>query len=124
MIRPLFVYCLAATPLSLAGQAVTPSPPVFTHADTIRGSNTPERAWWDAAFYDLHVRVSSTDSSIAGYNAITYRVLKPAREMQIDLQMPLVVDSMVQDGAKLTARRDSNAFYVRLVAPQTIGSTQ
>jgi aminopeptidase N len=102
-------------------QAVPPKPPVFTHADTIRGSNTPERAWWDAAFYDLHVKVNPADSSIAGYNAITYRVLKPAREMQIDLQMPLVIDSVVQDGTELSARRDGNAIFIRLITPQSIG---
>jgi hypothetical protein len=115
---------LFLTPVVAAAQADTTKPPVFTHADTIRGSNTPERAWWDAAFYDLHVRVQPTDSSISGYNAITYRVLGPAREMQIDLQVPLVVDSMVQDGAKLAARRDSNAFFVKLIALQPVGSTK
>lgn len=97
---------------------------VFTHADTIRGSNTPQRAWWDASFYDLHVKVNPADSSISGYNGITYRILKtpPHREMQIDLQLPLVVDSIVQDGLELSARRDGNAFFVTLVAPQKIGS--
>ena len=96
--------------------------PAFTHADTLRGSNTVERAWWDVAFYDLHVKVNPADSSISGYNAITYRILKPAREMQIDLQMPLVVDSIVQDGTELSVRRDGNAFFVRLIAPQRSGS--
>ena len=113
----------AVAPLVLSAQAVTPRS--FTHADTIRGSNTPQRAWWDAAFYDLHVKVDPTDSSIVGYNAITYRVLRTAanREMQIDLQMPLVVDSIVQDGLELSSRRDvgGNAFFVTLVAPQKIG---
>jgi hypothetical protein len=115
---------LVASPTIAFAQSDTAKAPVFTHADTIRGSNTPERAWWDAAFYDLHVRVNPADSSISGYNSITYRVLDPAREMQIDLQVPLVVDSIVQDGAKLLARRDSNAFFVRLVAPQPVGSTK
>jgi aminopeptidase N len=112
-----FCSCLAVTP---AVAQITP--PVFTRADTLRGSNTPERAWWDVAFYDLHVKVNPADSSISGYNAITYRILKPAREMQIDLQMPLVVDSIVQDGTELSARRDGNAFFVRLIAPQRPGS--
>ena len=95
----------------------------FTHADTLRGSNTPQRAWWDVAFYDLHVAVNPADSSIRGWNGITYRVLRPpsAREMQIDLQQPLEVDSMVQDGRKLVWRRDGNAFFVTLVAPQRAG---
>jgi hypothetical protein len=124
MRREVFLTLLAVAPGTISAQAAPVSPLVFTHADTLRGSNTPERAWWDAAFYDLHVRVNPPDSSISGYNAITYRVLKPAREMQIDLQLPLVVDSMIQGGAKLTARRDSNAFFVRLLAPQPVGSTQ
>ena len=71
----------------------------YTHADTLRGSNGPGRAWWDVQFYDLHTRVNPQDSSITGWNGITYRVLQPpaggARQMQIDLQQPLVVDSMV-----------------------------
>ncbi|MDP9203786.1 MAG: M1 family metallopeptidase [Gemmatimonadota bacterium] len=113
-------FLLSVSSLSLAQAA--PSRPVFTHADTIRGSDTPERAWWDAAFYDLHVKVNPADSSIMGYNAITYRVLKPAREMQIDLQLPLVVDSIVQDGLELSARRDGNAFFVTLISPQRRGA--
>jgi aminopeptidase N len=112
---------LAVSPIPAAAQVPKP---VFTHADTIRGSNTPQRAWWDAAFYDLHVRVNPADSSITGYNAITYRILRPAREMQIDLQMPLVVDSIVQDGLELSARRDGNAFFVRLIELQRLGSTK
>ena len=114
-------FCLAVMPMGVAAQD---SIPVFTRADTLRGSNTPQRAWWDAAFYDLHVKVNPADSSIAGHNTITYRVLKPAREMQIDLQLPLVVDSIVQDGLELSARRDGNAFFVTLVAPQRRGATK
>ena len=106
---------------ALSQSQVVAAKPVFTHADTIRGSNTPQRAWWDVGFYDLHVKISPRDSTIAGYNAITYRVLKPAREMQIDLQMPLVVDSVVQDGLELSARRDGNAFFITLVSPQRKG---
>ncbi len=111
---------------ALPAQATPPVVPhVFTHADTLRGSNTPQRAWWDAAFYDLHVRVNPMDSSIVGWNAITYRVLTSnvaaKREMQIDLQLPLVVDSMRQDGKALTYRRDGNAFFARLPLSQTVG---
>jgi aminopeptidase N len=97
---------------ALAGDAPAQRPPrTFTHADTLRGSNGPGRAWWDATFYDLHVAVSPADSSIHGWNAITYRALKPSAEMQIDLQVPLEVDSMVQSGKRVTYRRDGNAFF-------------
>ncbi|HEX6964669.1 MAG TPA: M1 family metallopeptidase [Gemmatimonadaceae bacterium] len=98
--------------------AQTPDTARFTHADTLRGSNTLQRAWWDVTFYDLHVSIDPADSTIRGWNGISYRVLHPAREMQIDLQQPLEVDSMVQDGEHLSFRRDGNAFFVTLVAPQ------
>jgi hypothetical protein len=106
---------LTAWPLAAAAQGP------YTHADTLHGSNGPGRAWWDAAFYDLHVRVNPADSSIRGWNGITYRVLQPAQEMQLDLQVPLEVDSVVQDRHVLGFRRDSNAFFVTLKARQRAG---
>jgi len=96
----------------------------YTHADTLRGSNGPARTWWEMQFYDLHVRLSLADSSVKGWNAITYRVLQPSRDMQIDLQQPLEIDSIVQDGRKLTYRRDGNAFFVTLQANQRAGETR
>src|SRR5205823_9513104 len=96
----------------------------YTHADTLRGSNGPAGAWWDVQFSDLHVRVNPGDSSIVGSSGIVYRVLQPAREMQIDLQPPLQIDSIVQDRRKLTSRRDGNAFFVTLSARQRAGEVR
>ena len=118
MIRRL-PFFLLLLPALATGQAR----PQFTHADTLRGSySTPGRAWWDVAFYDLRVAIQPRDSSIRGSNAITYRVLEPATDMQIDLMTPLEVDSMVQDGRALEVRRDGNAFFVTLTAPQPAGA--
>ncbi len=97
--------------------------PAFTHADTLRGSIGPARAWWDVTFYDLHVRVSPADSSISGWNGITYRVTKPGRELQIDLQTPMEVDSVLLAGSDLEWRRDGNAFFVTLPAEERAGET-
>ncbi len=93
----------------------------FTHADTLRGSVTPQRGWWDVTFYDLHVSVSPSDSSIRGYNGISYLVLSAAREMQVDLASPLAVDSIVQGRRRLRYRRDGNAYFVTLVEAQHPG---
>jgi aminopeptidase N len=112
--------CALLGPLA-SGAAQEPTPRTFTHADSLRGANTPQRAWWDVIFYDLQVAVHPADSTIAGSNGITYRVLRPAREMQIDLQEPLIVDSMVQDGRRLSFRRDGNAFFATLGSPQRAG---
>ncbi len=118
MRRLVLISCLALTPLATAAAQ---DGTTFTHADTLRGSNGPGRSWWDVTFYDLHVAINLADSSIRGYNGITYRVLVPNQEMQIDLQVPLEVDSMVQNGRTLASRRDGNAFFVTLVQPQHTG---
>ena len=120
MMPRFFLAFAIAAATSLAAQ--TPAPPTFSRADTLRGSNGPGRSWWDVNFYDLRVSVSPSDSSIRGSNAITYRVMRPAKEMQIDLQVPMQLDSVVQDGRALQFRRDSNAFFISLVAPQSPGT--
>ena len=137
---------LIAVPL-LAASAAAQERTVFTRADSLRGTNSPLRSWWDVTFYDLHVSISPSDSTIKGWNGITYKVLRPGQELQIDLQPPMVVDSMVQDGRRLTYRRDSivpprgggrggrgsavdttvrpgNAWFVTLPAMQTKGATK
>ncbi len=95
-----------------------------TRADTLRGSITPERAWWDVTFYDLHVAVSPADSSIRGSSAVTYRVVDAARVLQLDLQAPLVLDSVVQRGRRLAVRHDGAAHFVAITAPQVKGALE
>ena len=96
----------------------------FTRADTLRGSITPQRAWWDVTFYDLHVRLDPSDSTIRGWNGITYRVTGKAREMQIDLQEPLVMDSAVQNGKRVRFRREGNASQVGGVVDDVVDQTE
>src|SRR5438309_10348295 len=67
MIKARYVAALLTFPL-VAGRAQDSTG--FSHADSLRGSNGPGRAWWDVSFYDLHVRVEPADSSIRGYNTI------------------------------------------------------
>lgn len=96
----------------------------FTHDDTLRGAITPERAWWDLAFYHLTVRVQPTDSTLSGSTLIRYRVLKPGQTLQVDLQRPLRVLRVEQDGKSLTVRQDGNAYFVTLTKPQKPGQTE
>jgi aminopeptidase N len=120
--RGLALTLLAAAPS--AGPSAQQPIPAFTRADTLRGSIGPERAWWDVVFYDLHVRLDPADSTVRGWNGITYRVTGSSRAMQIDLQEPLVIDSVVQDGRRLAYRRDGNAFFVTPSGKQAKGSVR
>lgn len=96
----------------------------FTRADTLRGSITPERAWWDVVFYDLYVVPNPNDSTLRGVNTITYKVTKPGLVMQIDLQEPLEIDRVLQDGKSLPFTRDGNVFFIGLESIQMPGMTK
>jgi len=98
-----------------------PNPPDFTHQDTLRGSVTPERAWWDLVFYDLDVKVDIENRSISGSNEVSYKVLEPGEVMQIDLQEPMDILSVTQEGKPLDFSRDGNAFFIRLDENQQKG---
>ncbi|MBD3615105.1 MAG: M1 family metallopeptidase [Gracilimonas sp.] len=93
----------------------------FTQQDTLRGSVTPEREWWDLTYYHLDVAVHIEDSSISGSNTIQYKVLEPYQIMQIDLQEPLNISGITQNGKNLAFQRNGSAFFVKLTKPQNPG---
>ena len=69
---------------------------IYTHADTLRGSNGPGRDWWDVTKYDLHVKFNIEDSTISGWNTIYFKKLKNGyNTIQLDLQDPLIIDSII-----------------------------
>lgn len=90
---------------------------IFSRADTLRGSNTAERAWWDILHYDLFVKPDFINKTISGKNTITYTVLKSSTgiKMQIDLKQPLQMDSVVLNGlGKLSYTREESVFYINI----------
>lgn len=94
----------------------------FTLDDTLRGSLTPERTWWDLTFYDLKVNVKPTEKWIGGSNTIHYKVLKPHNVLQIDLQPPLKITKITQNNEELSyKKRGNNAYFIDLKTPQYEG---
>ncbi len=95
----------------------------FTHADTLRGTYGPSRDWWDVQRYDLNVKFNFKDSTISGYNRISFKVLKKGNSLQIDLQEPMIADSfkMHIPNCKVTGAeydvdfvKDGNAYFLKL----------
>ena len=119
MLRTLAGICLLLVSLGSFAQKKA-----FTHADTLRGSITPEREWWDLSYYHLSVKPNANDSTLTGSTAITYKVLKPYQTMQVDLQEPLQITKVIQDGEALTYRRDGNAFFITLKKKQEAGKAE
>lgn len=99
-------------------------PEVFTHQDSLRGSITKERAWWDVKYYHLDIKVNPADSTISGSNTIRYKVLNSYNRMQIDLQKPMEISKVTQGGKELKYTRDGNAFFVQLEEPQNVGEVK
>lgn len=94
----------------------------YTRQDTVRGSITQERSWWDLKYYKLEVTVDPKTKSIHGKNTIHYKVLEANRRMQIDLQIPMQLTKATQRGKSLKIDHDSNAHYIHLESPQVKSS--
>ncbi len=96
----------------------------YSRQDTLRGSITPERAWWDLTHYHLEVEVNPEDSSLMGHNTISYSVVEEHEVMQIDLQSPLSITRVTQDGKSLEVRQEGDVHYIHLEKKQSKGSHQ
>ena len=94
----------------------------FSKQDTLRGSITPERIWWDLLHYNLDFKVFPSTKSIEGSNLIRYEVLSENQVMQIDLQPPMKITSVLENNTNLYYRRDGNVYYIQLNKNQHIGA--
>ncbi|WP_442809389.1 M1 family metallopeptidase [Tamlana sp. 2201CG12-4] len=92
----------------------------FTKQDTLRGSITPEREWWDLTYYHLDIKVNPDEKFISGKNTIHYKVLKQDSVMQIDLQPPLQMTKVIQNGKELKITHDGNAHFINLKDNQNL----
>lgn len=95
---------------------------LFSRQDSLRGSITKERAWWDVKYYHLDIKVNPKDSTITGSNTIKYKIVQEYNRMQIDLQNPLTINKVIQDGVELKYNREGNAYFIDLVALQKVGA--
>ncbi|WP_299208465.1 M1 family metallopeptidase [uncultured Dokdonia sp.] len=110
-------FVLLYTSLSVFGQK-------YNRQDTLQGSVTPQRAWWDLNHYDLSVDVNPDTQFIIGKNTMTYTVLEEGMdELQIDLQAPMKLNLISQDGIALEVRHEGNAHFVQLREKQKKGTT-
>ena len=93
----------------------------FTKQDTLRGSITPERAWWDLTYYHLDIAVDLDNKFIKGSNTIEYKVLEPNKKLQVDLQSPLKITKVEQNGKELTFSSEGSAHFINLIDKQRKG---
>jgi aminopeptidase N len=94
----------------------------FDKADSLKGGLSEERIWWDLKYYHLKTKVNPEEKYISGSNLIEYEVLRSHQIMQIDLQEPMKIDSILQSGKKLDFNTKFNAHFIKLEDIQEVGT--
>lgn len=114
---------LALFSLSCTAQPLS-SKKSFTRQDTLRGSITPERAWWNVLKYDITVEPDFNSKTIKGSNTIQFAVLQSNSSMQLDLQQPMEILSAKWNNTDLSFKRDGNVYYLQFPSAPPAGTTQ
>jgi len=94
----------------------------YTHQDTLRGSNGIGRSWWDVQHYSLDITFDTATKSISGNNNIVFKITDaPHDSLQIDLQEPMVLDSVIYGNLdsytynpqRLAIAHEGNVWWVK-----------
>jgi aminopeptidase N len=69
--------------------------PLVNESDTLRGSLNENRDWFDIKRYVIDVTPNYESKSIVGVVSWKALAVKPSKQIQIDLQAPMVIDSIL-----------------------------
>jgi aminopeptidase N len=89
--------------------------PLFTLKDSLMGYNSSFRSCFDVNFYDIHLNFDINNKSIAGYVTTSFTLVDPEKTIQLDLDTPLAIDSIIQDHKPLHYTRKYTAVFIDLV---------
>lgn len=87
---------------------------VFTKQDTLKGSNTEFRNFWDVKKYDLSVEPDFEQKSIKGNNTISFEIIKDVINpvFQIDLQQPMKADKVEASFPIANYKQDGDFIFI------------
>jgi aminopeptidase N len=85
----------------------------FTRQDTLRGSIGPGRLGWNVLHYDITVQPDYATKTITGKNIIRFYD-EGAKLMQVDMQEPMIIDSIISSGRSLKLTREINVYWAEL----------
>src|SRR5690606_28287014 len=88
----------------------------FTRQDSLRGSITPERSWWNVLHYDITVEPDIEKEAITGTNILKFKTTGSGNRMQIDLQQPMNITGVLFGEEKLPFTREGNVYFLRFPA--------
>ncbi len=121
MTLKLFVTCvLLLVSFSFFSAHAQIKPPIFDKYDSLRGALNPNRSCFDVLHYNLNLRINPADSSVGGFNEITFIGKAHADALQIDLFSNWIIDSITQDQQALSYLRDQDVVVALLDKPLEI----
>jgi aminopeptidase N len=83
----------------------------FTRADTLRGSNGVYRQQWNVLKYSITVQPDIANKTIAG-KCDMFFYDQGAKLMQIDLQVPMILDSVKDNTTSYKFTREGNVYWL------------
>ena len=130
VIFAIFIFC--STPIISSAQLMKDKE-VFTHADTLRGSNNENRDWWDVLRYDIGITPNYDKKELVGKCTIRYKLtaetiskIKKNKNlkltMQIDMQDSMNLYRVTQESVGFDSKyfgglrkiKDSNCWLIDL----------
>ncbi len=97
---------------------------IFTKADTLRGSISVERAWWDVDWYGIDISPDYLEKSLAGKVTLRFRVITPGNRMQIDLQQPMQIDQVMWKEKAISFERSGNVYFINFPEQPVTGTLE
>lgn len=85
----------------------------FTRQDTLRGSVGAGRIGWNVLHYDITVQPDYNTKTIKGVNIIRFYD-EGAKMMQLDMQEPMIIDSVISETRSVSFRREGNVYWAAL----------
>jgi aminopeptidase N len=97
--------------------------PLFSRADTLRGTLNEFRSSYDISYYHLNIKLDIENKFISGSNLFKFKAVNDINRLQFDLFDNLKVERVVYQGKELPFNREFNAVFIDF--PNTIkkGST-
>jgi len=97
--------------------------PLFSRADTLRGTLSEFRSSYDISYYHLNIKLDIENKFISGSNLFKFKAVNNINRLQFDLFDNLKVERVVYQGKELPFNREFNAVFIDF--PNTIkkGST-
>lgn len=97
-------------------QELFPKKGTTKNEDTLKGSNTKYRNFWDVKKYELSVEPDFETKSVSGTNKITFQILKNISNpiFQIDLQQPMNYKIVEPETQEYTVEREGDFIFIKV----------